>query len=365
MSSKVVQKALNVLSANIQYELNVLDNSGLIIASTNKDRINETDNLLKEIDQSEHKGVIRFHNKLYYKVNVGNDVFYISSDVCSKTAENYCCLISSIIETSAAVLNPKVDREEVEKRILTGKMSEVQIGRYVKDYGVEADYGRCVVLIETPSIYAEKVYNILNKIFPDDESNKVVPIDSHYEAIVNSKGTEEDMDDYIQLSNAINDTIQNEISINPYIGIGSIKSDIYHISESFKEAKEAIEVGKINNYNEHVYVYEHLLLERLIYSIQPEINSKFYNVIFKDDYKKLLSDEMLNTVHNFFENSLNLSETSRQLYIHRNTLVYRLDKIQKITGLDLRNFDDAVTFKIMIMLGKSLANKKQTGECTT
>jgi carbohydrate diacid regulator len=140
------------------------------------------------------------------------------------------------------------------------------------------------------------------------------------------------------------------MSIKAYIGIGGVKENLFQLQESYGEATKAIEVGKIYNTSNRIYMYSFLLLERFLYEVPLNLCERFSKILFAKEYKKVLSDEMIATIEKFFENSLNLSETARQLFIHRNTLVYRLDKIQRIMGLDLRNFHDAVTFKIMMML---------------
>ncbi|NMA96443.1 MAG: hypothetical protein GX974_10420 [Clostridiales bacterium] len=134
--------------------------------------------------------------------------------------------------------------------------------------------------------------------------------------------------------------------------MGRSKENIFGIKESLDEAQKAIDVGRIYNPNNRIYTYNGLLLERFLHEIPANIYEKFYDDTFYEELDKVFNDEILLTIEKFFENSLNLSETARQLYIHRNTLVYRLDKIEKVMGLDLRNFHDAVTFKIMMMMDR-------------
>ena len=133
-----------------------------------------------------------------------------------------------------------------------------------------------------------------------------------------------------------------------------LRPDLVSICDSFDEAQEAINLGLTQRSNKRVFVFQKLLFERFMKQIPRDIKKQFYETSYTDTIKKLLNDEMQKTVEKFFENSLNLSEAARNLYIHRNTLIYRLEKIQRITGLDLRNFEDAVLLKVLIMLGKSL-----------
>jgi carbohydrate diacid regulator len=137
-----------------------------------------------------------------------------------------------------------------------------------------------------------------------------------------------------------------------HIAYGTIVNDIREVSRSYKEAKMALDVGKIFYCDKNVVAYGKLGIGRLIYQLPIPLCQMFIKEIFDGKSPDEFDDETLSTINKFFENSLNVSETSRQLYIHRNTLVYRLDKLQKSTGLDLRVFDDAITFKIALMVVK-------------
>jgi len=130
------------------------------------------------------------------------------------------------------------------------------------------------------------------------------------------------------------------------------------LSESMKEARRAIDVGRMYCKDEYVFVYRKLLIERFLADVPREMGLRYNSMLFNRKTARLFNDEMVHTIETFFDNSLNLSETARKLYIHRNTLVYRLEKVQRAIGLDLRNFDDAVTFKMMMLLGKNNTNRK-------
>ena len=145
------------------------------------------------------------------------------------------------------------------------------------------------------------------------------------------------------------------------ISLGSVVTDLKDISRSYKEAKIALEVGKIFYEEKYVINYNRLGIGRLIYQLPLSLCKMYINEIFKDIKVEDFDEETLNTVNKFFENNLNISETSRQLYIHRNTLVYRLDKLQKNTGLDVRTFDDAITFKIALMVAKYMTYMEKNG----
>ena len=164
-------------------------------------------------------------------------------------------------------------------------------------------------------------------------------------------------DELFQLAEAIEQTLLDEAGKSCVVGIGEPKKTFPEIGESYRESRRAVEVGRIFLTEQHIYVYRSLVLERFLMDIPREMGTRYHGILFNRKTARLFNDEMLHTIEMFFAKDLNLSDTARQLYIHRNTLVYRLDKVQRQTGLDLRKFDDAVTFKMMMLLGKSGKDK--------
>jgi len=135
--------------------------------------------------------------------------------------------------------------------------------------------------------------------------------------------------------------------------VGEPVMKLSELGQSYREARKAIDVGRVYRADSYVFVYRNLLLERFLSDVPADMAARYNAALFNRKSMRLLNDEMIVTIEKFFENNLNLSETARQLYIHRNTLVYRLDKVQRVLGLDLRLFEDAVTFKLMMLLGKT------------
>jgi carbohydrate diacid regulator len=144
--------------------------------------------------------------------------------------------------------------------------------------------------------------------------------------------------------------MNTEAMLNVRVSFGTVVQELKDVSKSYKEAKMALDVGKIFYAEKNVAAYSTLGIGRLIYQLPVNLCKMFIEEIFGDNVPSDLEDETLTTINKFFENNLNVSETSRQLFVHRNTLVYRIEKIQRSTGLDLRNFDDALTFKIALMV---------------
>ena len=217
------------------------------------------------------------------------------------------------------------------------------------------DAYRAVFLIRSENTGDFSVLEILENMFPNKNSDYIVNIDGTDIALVKEFEEEVDLKTLQALAKEIADTVTSEALVKKVnIGIGTLISNIKEIAASYKEAQIALEVGKVFEDEKHIVSYEDLGIGRLIYQLPTTLCQLFLGEVFKKGSINELDSEIIETIKKFFENNLNVSETSRQLYVHRNTLVYRLDKIQKITGLDLRIFDEAIIFKVAMMVNKYL-----------
>ena len=196
------------------------------------------------------------------------------------------------------------------------------------------------------------VVEIVRGIFPAKTKDFVTAVDEHSIILVKELRDKEATDEIDRIAKVIEETLNTETNSKVYISSGTVVGDLKDVSRSYKEAKMALEVGKIFETDKYIVNYEKLGIGRLIYQLPLPLCRMFIKEVLHGLTMDDFDDETLATVNKFFENNLNVSETSRQLYIHRNTLVYRLDKLQKMTGLDLRNFDDAIIFKITLMVSK-------------
>ena len=275
-----------------------------------------------------------------------------SSDVCS------CAILASeLVSSMTRVELPNADREQTFRSILRGEVEGAEMETMALEHEIALEQDRCVVMLHLQNVDAESALNILSAITGDNSDDAVVEMDRHTLVLVKKLDEQGDYDDIDQLGQAIENTFMSEANHQVYIGIGEMKPTLGLLSESMREARRAIDVGRIYRKEEYVFIYRKMLIERFLADVPREMGQRYNSLLFNRKTARLFNDEMIHTIEKFFENSLNLSETARQLYIHRNTLIYRLDKVQRIIGLDLRAFDDAVTFKMMMLLGKN-ANEK-------
>ena len=200
-------------------------------------------------------------------------------------------------------------------------------------------------------------FDAVQNIFPDKSKDYVVNVGEHDIVLVKELGAGADTKKIEKLAKSIADTLNAEFFAKVTIGIGTVVDSIKDLARSYKEAQVALEVGKVFDTEKNIISYENLGIGRLIYQLPTTLCEMFLQEVFKDGSLDNLDRETLLTIQCFFENNLNVSETSRKLFVHRNTLVYRLEKIRKLTGLDLREFDHAITFKVALMVKRYLSTK--------
>lgn len=346
-----IQKILDKVVKNIQMETDIFNSDGVVIASSDKSRVGIYNDFLNSDVILEEKNAFIFAGRTYMKINARfNRTYYLSMEGTNRVVRNYCILTTSLMELYLKSIIQRMDREDTISAAMLGQISDLEFQEAVGEYKIEVNIPRCVFVIRTEGMKAAEIHRIMLNVFPKHMDDFLLLMDSQTIGLVKTIIDDMDEEDLLQLGEAIEDTILNETSVKSYIGIGKIKNNIYEIRDSYLEAINAMNIGMIYEPNNRVYFFEALLLERFLNEVPNNISEKYYSHIFHEEFDRTLTEEMIATIEKFFENNLNLSETSRQLYIHRNTLVYRLDKIQKVLGLDLRNFHDAVTFKIMMML---------------
>jgi carbohydrate diacid regulator len=246
---------------------------------------------------------------------------------------------------------------DVYRRALRGELSGSELEALSHEHQLPAELCRCVLVFHIVQTDNERAYDLLRDITPMQEKDVLIDMDRHTVVLLKDMSEEDDVDDLTQFAQALQETLMGETAHQMTIGIGRSRHTMDELRESYMEARRAIEVGRIFKAEESIYVYSRLILERFLMELPHDISAYYHSLLFNRKNQRLFNEEMLYTIDMFFKKDLNLSDTARQLYIHRNTLVYRLDKVQKQIGLDLRSFEDAVTFKILMELKKVSGEK--------
>ncbi len=241
---------------------------------------------------------------------------------------------------------------DVYRRVLFQEISGADLIAQAHENQLEMVMERSVMLFQIEQIDKTSAYGILGELIPLTDTDALVEVDRHTVALLKDMAGIDGADELYQFAQAVQETLMEEAVKTVLVGIGEVKHTLAQLGESYGEAKRAIEVGHLFSTGESIHVFRRLMLERFLMNVPREESLHYHGLLFNRKTAKLFNDEMLQTIEMFFRKDLNLSDTARQLFIHRNTLVYRLDKVQRQTGLDLRHFDDAVTFKILYELKK-------------
>jgi len=247
---------------------------------------------------------------------------------------------------------------DVYRRALRGELVGSELEALSHEHQLPQDMKRCVMVFHIVQTDDARAFELLRDITPMQEKDVLVDMDRHTVALVKDMTDVDNVEELTQYAQALQETLMGETAHQMTVGIGRSRHTMDELRESYAEARRAIEVGRIFQPEDSIYMFNRLILERFLMELPQDISAYYHGLLFNRKNQRLFNEEMLYTIDMFFKKDLNLSDTARQLYIHRNTLVYRLDKVQKQIGLDLRSFEDAVTFKILMEL------KKVSGERT-
>ena len=256
------------------------------------------------------------------------------------------------IQTLLVAYREKFDKDNFIKNLLLDNLLLVDIYNRAKKLHIEVGVRRVVFLVEAHESVEGTVQEALKEFFSSEANDFVTAVDEKNIIVVKELSPEDGYTEVQKIADSMLDMLSSEVMLSTRVSYGTIVNEIKEVSRSYKEAKMALEVGKIFFVDRKIVAYNALGIGRLIYQLPIPLCKMFIKEIFADVSPDDFDEETLETIAKFFENNLNVSETSRQLFIHRNTLVYRLDKLDRATGLDLRVFDDAITFQIALMVVK-------------
>ncbi len=277
---------------------------------------------------------------------------YLVAPDAAAGAEDILCIadamIMSLLKSSLSIAS----HTDVYRRVLKQELSGADLVSRASEHQIPQEMERCVMLFQMDSNDKASAYSILGELIPLSDTDVLVEMNRHLVVLIKDMDGIDGMDELYQFAEAVQETLLEEAVQTVSVGIGDEKHTLALLGESYAEARRAMEVGRIFNPDSSIHVFRRLMLERFLMNVSREDSMYYHNLLFNCKTAKLFNDEMLQTIEMFFRKDLNLSDTARQLFIHRNTLVYRLDKVQRQTGLDLRHFDDAVTFKILYELKK-------------
>ena len=268
----------------------------------------------------------------------------------------FCNILAISFSSIKQYYDEKYDRSNFIKNVILDNILPGDIYLKARELRFNSDVSRVCMLIKITNKSDISAYDVIQNLFPDKNKDFIININETDIALVKEIRAGIEPKDLEKLAGSIVDTLSSEFYTHCVVGIGTIVTGIKDLARSFKEAQVALEVGKVFDTERAIVSYDNLGIARLIYQLPTTLCEMFLKEVFKRGSIESLDHETLFTIQRFFENNLNVSETSRKLFVHRNTLVYRLEKIKKITGLDLREFEDAIVFKVALMVKKYLSS---------
>lgn len=351
ISNQILQTTIDGLKGITRIDLCICDTEGKVLASTFPEAEEYENSILSFVDSPADSQVIQGYQ--FFKVFDEHQLEYI---LLAKGSSDDVYMVGKLaafqIQNLLVAYKERFDKDNFIKNLLLDNLLLVDIYNRAKKLHIETNVRRVVFLIETKQEKDVNALETVRSLFATKTKDFITAVDEKNIILVKEVKPNEDYADLEKTASVILDMLSSEAMTKVRVAYGTVVNDIKEVSRSYKEAKMALDVGKIFYNGKNVVAYSNLGIGRLIYQLPLPLCRMFIREIFEGKSPDEFDEETLTTINKFFENSLNVSETSRQLYIHRNTLVYRLDKLQKSTGLDLRVFEDAITFKIALMVVK-------------
>ena len=356
MSNRLFQGVVHQMRDTMDRVIGVIDETASIIACSDLSKIGTTSDYYTVEFGDSHDVFVR--DGYTYKpfgphIKADYAVFVEGTD---EIAARYASILAISLSSIKQYYDEKYDRNNFIKNVVLDNILPGDIYIKARELHFNIDVSRVALLVRVVSTNDVSAYEVIQNLFPDKQKDFVFNISETDIVLIKEIKAGIDSKDLEKLARSIVDTLSSEFYTKAVVGIGTAVVGVKDLARSFKEAQIALEVGKVFDTDESIVSYDNLGIARLIYQLPTTLCETFLKEVFKTGSIDSLDHETLFTIQRFFENNLNVSETSRKLFVHRNTLVYRLEKIKKLTGLDLREFDDAIIFKIALMVKKYLTS---------
>ena len=349
ISNQILQDTIEGIKSITRIDLCVMDTEGKALASTFTAADEYEDAVLAFVNSPAESQVLQGYQ--FFKVSDDNQLEYI---ILAKGETDDVYMIGKIaafqVQNLLVAYKERFDKDNFIKNLLLDNLLLVDIYNRAKKLHIDTDVRRVVFIIETKNEKDTNALETVRSLFSTKTKDFITAVDEKNIILVKEVKPNETYEDMAKTANVIVDMLNTEAMTQVHVSYGTVVNEIKEVSRSYKEAKMALEVGKIFYADKIIVPYNNLGIGRLIYQLPIPLCQMFMKEVFGEQLPDTFDEETVTTINKFFENNLNVSETSRQLYVHRNTLVYRLEKLQKSTGLDIRVFDDALTFKIAMMV---------------
>jgi len=359
MSNRIFQSVVLQMKESTDRVIGVIDEDGIVIACNDLPSIGENWSAVVETINSTRDDVVVTEGKTFkalsgWSAQMDYAVFVKGED---EQARLICSMAAVALNGAKAYYEEKHDKATFVKNIISDNIMLGDIYIRAKELHFATETPRAIFLIRQVGATDMAVIDTIQSIFPDRQSDFVVSINETDVVLIKQVQEGTSGRELIHMAQQISESMENDLKVKVVIGIGTVVGHVRDLARAYKEAQMAIDVGKVFDTERSITNYDNLGIGRLIYQLPTTLCEMFLQEVFKKNPIDALDQETLFTINKFFENNLNVSETARKLFVHRNTLVYRLEKIKKLTGLDLREFDDAITFKVALMVKQYLRSR--------
>ena len=359
MSGRIFQNVVLQLKENTDRTVGVIDGEGIVIACSELAMIGQRWAEHVPVINAAGGAIVASDGKTFKALNGWGAQFDYAAFAFgdNEISRTVCAMATVALNAAKAYYEEKHDRGSFIKDIISDNIMLGDIYVRAKELRVVADVPRGVFAVRTLKKGESVPTDVIQSLFPDRQNDFVLSIGEGDVVLIRQMPEGTGIKDLNKIASTIEEALRSGGEPTVVVGIGTVATHLRDLAKSYKEAQIAIEVGKVFDTEKYVINYENLGIGRLIYQLPTTLCEMFLQEVFKKNPIDALDKETLFTIHKFFENNLNVSETARKLFVHRNTLVYRLEKIKKLTGLDLREFDDAITFKVALMVKKYLTSR--------
>ena len=351
ISNQILQNTIEGLKGITRIDFCVMDTDGKSLASTFSEQENYVEEVISFVESPADSQVVQGYQ--FFKIFDEHQLEYI---LLANGGSDDVYMVGKIaafqIQNLLVAYKERFDKDNFIKNLLLDNLLLVDIYNRAKKLHIDTEVRRVIFIIETKHEKDTNALDNVRNLLGNRTRDFVTAVDEKNIIVVKELEPNDGHTELEKIAENMYTLLKEDGEEDVLIAYGTVVNDIKEVSKSYKEAKLALDVGKIFFSERSVIAYSALGIGRLIYQLPIPLCKMFIREIFEGKSPDDFDEETLTTINKFFENSLNVSETSRQLYIHRNTLVYRLDKLQKYTGLDLRVFEDAITFKIALIVVK-------------
>lgn len=354
MSNRLFQSVVHQMKDAVDRVIGVVDENGVVVACSELVKIGEVRQGVAEEISYSPKTFTYLGNTYSPIISGSRSEYFVFVEGDDRMAEKYAKILVVSFANIKNLYDEKYDKASFIKNIILDNILPSDIYIKSKELHFNTEEIRIVFLVKFYGKTDMMPYEMLQNMFPDKSKDYIISVSEQDVVIVKDIKQGMDHREIEKMAASIVNTINNEYYTKVAIGISSVVDNIKDLAKAYKEAQVALDVGKVFETEKNIISYENLGIGRLIYQLPTTMCEMFLQEVFKKGSLDSLDKETLMTIQCFFENNLNVSETSRKLFVHRNTLVYRLEKIRKLTGLDLREFDHAITFKVALMVQKYL-----------